>query len=104
MRRSDAIILDPNAVELARRGRLLTVGELVRRSGTSVKLVWRARTGRPVSVPKARAIAKALSVSLRSLLAESVADRHKRGNSPARGGELAGLAAQVGLKGHGAAE
>ena len=68
MTRPTGIILDGEAIEAARRKRLMTVGELVEQSGTSGRLVWRARTGQSVSLAKARALAGALRVSLRSLV------------------------------------
>ena len=48
---------------------MLGVGDLERRTRLSHKTIWLARTGRPVGLGAARKIAKALRVSLRSLLA-----------------------------------
>ncbi|MFQ5807935.1 MAG: hypothetical protein ACE5I3_15935, partial [Phycisphaerae bacterium] len=49
------------------------VGELVQRSGTSGKLIWRARTARAISLPKAKRVARVLRVSLASLVVEPAA-------------------------------
>lgn len=61
----------PEQVEAARRQRLLGVGELARRARVSGKTIWFFRTGQPVGIEKARAIARILRVGLEALVEQS---------------------------------
>jgi len=77
---NNAVTLNTDAVETARRAALLTVGDLQRRARLSQKTVWLARTGRPIGLVSARAIARALHVHLVSLVA--IADENGRPDQP----------------------
>jgi transcriptional regulator with XRE-family HTH domain len=79
----DTVRLEAGGVEAARRARLLTIGELAERASCSVRTLRSARTGRPIGLPTAKRIARALGVGIRSLLAETTAtqpgDHHSVG-------------------------
>jgi transcriptional regulator with XRE-family HTH domain len=68
MARPDGVLFDPAAFETARVKALLSVGEVAARAGCSRRLLSCVRNGRPVSLAKARAIARVLRVPLKSLL------------------------------------
>jgi hypothetical protein len=69
MPKTDLVTMNVRAVEAARLRRLWTLATLGQRSGVCRATLYVMRAGRPISLVSARALAKALKVSLRSLLA-----------------------------------
>jgi len=65
----DLVLFDGDAVTRRRLTLNMTRDELVMGSGCSPRTVWAVHNGVPISLMKAREIAKALRVSLRSLCA-----------------------------------
>jgi transcriptional regulator with XRE-family HTH domain len=65
----NTVQLDPSAVEARRRAKLMSLTDLIGRTGLSPMTLWRARKGRPISLRAARAISRALTVKLSGLLA-----------------------------------
>lgn len=69
MPKVDMYKLDPDALDRARRARLLTIGELEQAARCGNKSLWRARRGEAIGLPLAKRVAKALRAPLRDLLA-----------------------------------
>ncbi len=67
--KKDLILFDGEAVARRRLALNMTRDELVDASGCSARTVWSAHNAVPVSLRKARDIARALRMSLRSLCA-----------------------------------
>lgn len=70
MPKFDMVMLDPERLRNARLKRGLTRGEVQRLAGLGESTVWKVHNSRPVTLQTARWIAKALRVSLKSLLAQ----------------------------------
>ena len=102
MARTILVVLAGATVEAACQRRLLSMGELAARAGTSAKTLWAARRGRPVTVRTGKRIGAALRVPLRKLLADPAADAGGRartaivGQASGGGGRWCGLAAEPG--------
>jgi transcriptional regulator with XRE-family HTH domain len=70
----DKVRLIPEAIESARRARLITAGELAAKAGVSARTLWAARHGHQVGLRTARRVAKVLRVPLASLLEVTASD------------------------------
>ena len=78
MPKLDLLVLSRSACETARRASSLSVSELAQRAGVCTKTLWLARNEKPIGLPSAKKIARALRVSLASLRAD-VASPKARG-------------------------
>ncbi len=83
MRGRDLLRLDGEVVRLARIERQLTREELAAAARCSMSTVRLAHAGVPISLTKARDLAKALRVSLASLCGGSVVKAHVKRRSEA---------------------
>lgn len=82
MPKTDSITFDPRKLEEARLSLFLTRNELAARARVSTFVVWSAHNGRAISLPKAKAIAKAVRRHIRNLIeAEDEAGRIAGGSA-----------------------
>lgn len=78
-RKKDLVLFDREAITRCRVNRLMTRDELAQKSHCSRKTIWCAHNGIPITLSKARDVARALGVSLRSLC--NLKNGHEQGGS-----------------------